>query len=96
MMCSPELGQEVVDVGHPAGDGVVDRDHGQLGLAALDGREDVLERRAGHGLPVGVVLPAHQVGVGAGLALVGDARSRRCGEAVTRAVSHVAAASPGR
>ena len=65
--------QEVVDVGDPAGDRVVDRDHRQVGVAALDGGEDVLERRARHGLPVGVVLQADLVGVGARLALVGDA-----------------------
>ncbi len=35
-----------MDVGDPAGDRVVDRDHRQVGLAALDRREDVLERRA--------------------------------------------------
>ena len=64
--------QEVVDVAHPAGDGVVDRDHPEIRLAALHHREDVLERRARHRLPVGVVLPAHEVGVGAGLSLVGD------------------------
>ena len=65
--------QEVVDVADPAGEGVVDRDHREVGLAALHRREDVLERRARHRLPVGVVLPAHEVGVGAGLSLVGDA-----------------------
>ena len=67
------VGQEVVDVGDPAGDRVVDRDHRQVGLAALHGREDVLERRAGERLVVGVVLAADQVGVRARLALVGDA-----------------------
>ena len=41
-------------------------------LAALDRREDVLERRAGQRLQVRVVLAAHLVGVGARLALVGD------------------------
>ena len=69
----PGVGQEVVDVGDPAGDRVVDRDHRQVGLAALDRREDVLERRAGQRLQVRVVLAAHLVGVGARLALVGDA-----------------------
>ena len=67
------VGQEVVDVGHPAGDRVVDRDHGQLGVATLDGSEHVLERGTGHRLPVGVVQLGHHVGVGARLALVGDA-----------------------
>ena len=47
------VGQEVVDVGDPAGDRVVDRDHRQLGVAVLDRGEDVLERRARHRLPSG-------------------------------------------
>ena len=42
----PGVGQEVVDVGHPAGDRVVDRDHRQVGVAVLHRREHVLERRA--------------------------------------------------
>ena len=49
----PGVGQEVVDVRDPAGDRVVDRDHRQSGLTGLDGGEDVLERRARHGLPPG-------------------------------------------
>ena len=40
---------------------------------AFDRGEDVLERRARHRLPVGVVLLAHEVGVGARFTLVGDA-----------------------
>ena len=62
----------VVDVGHPPGDGVVDRNHRQLGLTVLDRGEDVLERRARYRQPVRVVLLADQVRVGAGLALIGD------------------------
>jgi hypothetical protein len=67
--------EEVVDVGHPPGDRVVDRDHRQVGVPALDRGEDVLERRAGQRLPVGIVLLAHLVGVGPGLALIGDTSS---------------------
>ena len=77
--------QEVVDVGDPARDRVVDRDHRELGVPALDGGEDVLEGGARHRFPVGVVQVADHVGVGSRLALVGDPSV----EALTVGVSHV-------
>ena len=76
----PRVGQEVMDVGDPAGDGVVDRDHREVGLAVLDRCEGVLERRARERLPVGVGLLADQVGVGSRLTLVGDP-ARGCSHA---------------
>ena len=72
-MCSPESGRKWWMSATRPGDRVVDRDHRQVGLAALDRREHVLERRAGQRLQLRVVLAAHLVGVGARLALVGDA-----------------------
>ena len=68
----PRAGQEVVDVGDPAGDGVVDRDHRQVGLALVDCGEDVLEGGAGQGLPVRIDLVAGDLGIRPALALEGN------------------------
>ena len=83
MMCRSESGRKWWMSATRPGDRVVDRDHRQLGVAALHGREHVLERRARHRLPVGVVQLAHHVGVGARLALVGDASPSVRPEVVT-------------
>jgi hypothetical protein len=40
-------GHQMMDVGDAAGDRVLDRDHGQIALAARHGRERILE--GGHG-----------------------------------------------
>ncbi len=49
---------QVVDVGDSAGDRVLDQDHAECGFAAGDGREGILEGRAGHRLVVGIGLAA--------------------------------------
>ena len=69
-----ELGvrQQAVQVGDAAGDRVLDRDDGQLGLAGLDGAHGGVEGRARQGRHVGKGRPAGHVGIGAGLALEGD------------------------
>ena len=79
MMWRPEVGQQMVDVGDAAGDRVLDRDHGEVGLAVLDRGEAVLEGRAGHRLVVGIDLAAGEVGIGAGLALEHDLLETRHG-----------------
>ena len=71
--------QQMVDVGDAAGERILDRDHGELGLALLDRGEAVLEGRAGHGLVVGIDLLAGEVGVGSGLALEHDLLETRHG-----------------
>ena len=71
-MCSFEFRQKVMDVGDAAGDRVLDRDHGEVGLAGLDRVEGVLEGRAGQRLHFGIHVAAGGVGVGAGLALEGN------------------------
>jgi len=68
----PGLRQQVVDVGHPAGDRVVHRDHRQPGPAAADRLERVLERRTGQLLTVGEHLGARHRRVGAWLTLISD------------------------
>src|SRR5688500_19662215 len=59
----------MMDIGHASRDRVLDRDHGEIGLAGLDRVEGVLEGRAGQGLHPGIHVPARGVGIGAGLAL---------------------------
>ena len=68
----PRARQQMMDVGDAAGDRVLDRDHGERGRAIGDRREGVLEGRRGQRLPVGIDLRAGDVGVGAGLPLIGD------------------------
>src|SRR3954463_4422522 len=69
----PRRGQQMVNVGDPASDRVLDRNHGKLGLAVGNGRERVLESRAGQGLVVGPRFRAGDVRVGAPFTLEGDA-----------------------
>ena len=45
--------QQVVNVGDPAGDRVLDRDHAEFGRAVAQRREGVLEGRAGQRLVIG-------------------------------------------
>ena len=71
--------QQVVHVGDPAGDRVVDRDHGVARLPVAHGRERVLERVAGQRDHLGIGLPAGEMRVGSRHALEGDGvvRDRR-------------------
>ena len=66
------LRQQVVDVRHPAGDRVVDRDHRQSGPAGGDRLERVLERRTGQLVAAGEHLGARRRRVGTWLTLVCD------------------------
>src|ERR1700720_1406224 len=64
--------QEVMDVGDPPRDRILDRNHAERRSAVGDGRERILERRAGQGFPSGIDVVASNMGIGARLALVGD------------------------
>ena len=68
----PGVRQQAVQVGDAAGDRVLDRDDGELGLAGLDRAHGRVEGRARQGRHVGKGRMAGHVGIGAGLALVGD------------------------
>src|SRR5690606_28530652 len=61
-----------VDVGDTAGDRVLDRDHGEIGLAGLDGVEGVLEGRAGKRVEARVHVAAGRVGIRSRFALEGN------------------------
>ena len=63
--------QQMMDVGDAAGDGVLDRDHGEVGLAGLDRVEGILEGRARQRLHRREHVAAGGVGIGARLALEG-------------------------
>ena len=66
------IGQQMVDVGDPAGDRIVDRDHAEPGRAVGHRGQRVLEGGAGERLHVGKYLAAGDVGIRARLALKGD------------------------
>ncbi len=72
-------GQQVVHVGHPAGQGVLDRNHAQGADAGLHALEGVLEGRIGLGLHVREGVPAGFVTVGAQFALEGDLQFAHAG-----------------
>jgi peptidoglycan hydrolase-like protein with peptidoglycan-binding domain len=65
-------GEEVVDIGDPAGDRVLDRDHRQCRLAILDRGEGVFERAARQRRHLRTGAAAGEVRVGSRLALEGD------------------------
>jgi hypothetical protein len=87
---------QVVDVGHPAGDRVVDRDHAVEGQAIAHGGEGVLEGATGQGLHARVDAAAGHIGIGAGKTLEGDGVGRVRGighgsdKAFSRAAAHAA------
>ena len=64
--------QQMMDVGDTARDRVLDRDHGEIGLAGLHRVEGVLEGRTGQRLHRREHVAAGGVGIGAGLALEGN------------------------
>ena len=63
---------QVVNVGNPAGDRVLDRDHPELGLTRGDRGKRILERRARHRLVVGIDFARGEVGIRPRLALKHD------------------------
>ena len=56
---------EISLLGHPAGQGILDRNHAQRRLAVLDRGESVFERFAGERLVIRVSGNARHVGIGA-------------------------------
>src|SRR6476646_10957633 len=80
----PRIGQQMMDVGDPAGDRVLDRDHGEPCLAALHRGKCVLEGGASKRLHLRKSVAAGKVRVGAWLALIGDFLRARCSHGVRR------------
>ena len=64
--------QQMMDVGDAARHRILDRDHGELGLAALHRGERILEGRAGKRLHVRIGVARGEMRIGARLALKGD------------------------
>src|ERR1700730_7856163 len=62
----------MMDVGDPAGDGILDRNHAEIGLARGDHGKRILEGRAGQRLGLGIGFGDGDMGIGAGLALERD------------------------
>src|SRR5258707_634879 len=83
----------MMDVGHPAGDGVLHRDQSQLAIAAPHGVESVLECGVGRGLVIGEIGAAGFVAVGASFSLEGDARTVGHAVEVSRAMARAASRS---
>ena len=66
------VGQKMMDVGDAASDRILDGDHGEPRLAAFDRGKRVLEGGAGKRLHLRIGVAAGEMGIGAGLALIGD------------------------
>ena len=81
----PRAGQEMVDIGDASGNRILDRNHGERSRAIGDRREGVLEGRRRQGLPSRMHLFASDVGVCAGLSLIGDDLLRSHGLSPERA-----------
>ena len=74
------LGQEVMDVRDASMQRILDRDDAEIGLAAANGVDRVLEGRARNIFDARQRLARGEIGIGAGLALEGDglcARNQR-------------------
>ena len=89
------MGQQVMDVRHPAGDRIIDRDHRQSRFAIADRGEDVLEGRAGQRLHVRINLAAGDVGVRPQGALEGDTVCGGLGHASCSSKARIRARSSG-
>ncbi|ENN84443.1 hypothetical protein RHSP_22368 [Rhizobium freirei PRF 81] len=64
--------QQVVDVGDAPGNGVLDRDHAEIGFAIVDRSKGVLKGLAGQRLHGREHVTARHIGIGAVVALEGD------------------------
>ena len=62
----------MMDIGDPAGHGILNRDHAEVGFARGDRGQRVLEGRAGQRLDVRIGLDDGDMGIGARLALECD------------------------
>jgi hypothetical protein len=69
----PRFRQEVMDIGDASGDRVLDRDHRQVRIAVFERLEGVLESRARKRFHGREHVAAGHVGIGAEIALEGDA-----------------------
>ena len=69
----------MMDVGDPAGDRILDRDHGELAPRRLHRGKRVLEGGAGKRLHLRKSVAAGEMRVGAWLALIGDFLTLGCG-----------------
>ena len=82
MMYEARIRHQVVDVGDPAGDRILDRDHAERRPALAHRREGVLEAGAGQRRHLGKDAPAGEIGIGARLALEGDRLFRIVGGSI--------------
>ena len=67
-----------MDVGNPAGDRIVDRDHGQCRIPVMHGSEGIGEGVAGHAGHRRIRGSAGDIGIRTGRALKGDQFVGRC------------------
>ena len=63
---------QMVDIGHPTRNGILDRNHAEPGFAGSDCGKRVLESRAGHRLVIRKHLASSEMGVRSRLALKDD------------------------
>ena len=64
--------EHMVDIGNPAGDGILDGHHRQFRPSAFDRLKRVLDGGASHRLAAGIGGHARKMGIGPGSALVRD------------------------
>src|SRR3954454_16395461 len=69
----------MMDIGDAAGDRILDRDHGERGVAAFDHGKRVLEGRASERLQGRIGVATGKMRIGAALALIGDLVTLGCG-----------------
>ena len=68
----PRRRHQMMDIRHPAGHRIVDRNHGERGAPGADRGEGILESRTRQRLHVPIGLAAGDVRIRSGLALIGD------------------------
>src|SRR5699024_3009627 len=76
----------MMDIGHTPRQRVINRDHGQIGIAVAYGGEDVLERGTWYRFGVRIIIAAYSVRIGSRFTLVRDARSL-CGDSHRTSIS---------
>jgi hypothetical protein len=70
----PRCREQMMDVSNPSRDRVFDGNHGQIGVAAFDGSNDILKGTAGHRCMVWIHIKARDVGIRTTFTLIGNGR----------------------
>ena len=68
----PGIGQQMMDIGHPACHGILDGDHPQIGITRFHQTQGVFKSCTANRIAAGIDFKRRNMRIGARLALIGD------------------------